>query len=424
VNTQPLRRTLSWLVAIVLLVPVPALAQATRPAGKNVVLWINVDGLRPDYVERAQAPALMRLMREGAYTRQLAPVFPSLTFPTHVSLATGVRVEHHGIPGNSFYDADTGQTYSFPADYAKVRSEAIWETATRQGVRVSVIDWPLSHRQANEHRAAFFGMAFDGKLSDEQRVQMAITPWLLDADPRPLQLIMGYTSKVDTVGHARGPDSEEVLEELKMTDALIDDAIRQVTQRFDHRMGPDDNLYVLITTDHGMSAVTTQASAERMLGPTFSKEVTIVTGGSVASIHLDKLPEADRPARVQQMLERLKQFDFVTAMTRAQAREKYGFDDARRVGDLVLSLDRGYTFTRLRQEITMPVTERGPLGMHGYPVEENPEMYGLMVIWRLRDPFGGKDLGRVDALQVHPTVARLLGVDPAPRATATPITLP
>lgn len=415
------------LCLLCLLAAAPLVAQeapATNPAPRNVVLWINIDGVRGDYIDRATPPYLAKLMKDGAWSKQLVPVFPSLTFPSHVSLATGVRVERHGIPANSFYDAETKQTYNFPGDASMLRAEPIWNAAARQGLRVSVIDWPLSHRQTPPHAAAFFGQAYDNNLSDDARLQMAITPYLLDNDPRPLQLVMGYASKVDVVGHGSGPESDEVLEELRKTDALIENIVRQVTQRFDQRMTKQDELYVIITTDHGMSPVTTQASAERLLGPTFSPEVTIVTSGSLGFVHLDKLPESERGRRRDAMLERLKQFDFVEVFTREQAREKYGLDDPSRVGDLVLSLKRGLTFTRLRQEVTLPISPRGPLGMHGYDPASNPEMNGFMLIWRYRTPIGGIDLGKVDSLQLHPTVARLLGIAPAEQATAKPIELP
>ncbi len=51
-------------------------------------------------------------------------------------------------------------------------------------------------------------------------------------------------------------------------------------------------------------------------------------------------------------------------------------------------------------------------GMHGYPVEEDPEMYGVMFLARYPQDFGGKDLGEVNWDQYHPTVAKLLGIKP------------
>ncbi len=113
-------------------------------AGKNVVLWISIDGCRGDYVDRGVTPFLQSLMDHGQYTKKLTPVFPSLTFPSHVCEATGVRPGVNGIVSNTWYDTTTHQKYNMPGDPRLLEAEPIWLTATRQGVRTAVLDWPLS----------------------------------------------------------------------------------------------------------------------------------------------------------------------------------------------------------------------------------------------------------------------------------------
>jgi hypothetical protein len=407
-----------WLVVAVAGVGTLKGAEVAPRQPRAVVFWVNVDGMRGDYPARAQAPFLQRLAREGAFTTELEPVFPSLTFPTHISMATGVPVSGHGVPGNAFYDAEEDRTYTFPADSHLVRAEPIWITARRQGVRTAVIDWPMSHRQQGEVTADYFGQRYDGTLSDEQRLQNVVDIYLNDADSKPLQLVMGYVSKVDSVGHAHGPDHEETMEQMRQTDALLKRAVQQVIERFEQIMDREDELYILITTDHGMGAVHTLVNAEHMLTAELVEDVTIITSGPVANVFLNKLPEHDRPARRKAMLERLAEHDFARILTREQAAELYGYDDPTRVGDIIIELNPGHSFTRIRTEMTMPVTPRGPLGMHGQAADRDPDMLGFAVIWRYRQPIGGKDLGRVHQLQLHPTVAHLLGVDPASGATA------
>src|SRR5262245_22026193 len=85
---------------------------------RSVVIWISIDGMRHDYVDRYSLPFFLRRMADGAYTRQLAPTFPSLTFPVHTSQITGVNVDRHGITSNTFYDSTTKQTYKFADDAA------------------------------------------------------------------------------------------------------------------------------------------------------------------------------------------------------------------------------------------------------------------------------------------------------------------
>jgi predicted AlkP superfamily pyrophosphatase or phosphodiesterase len=83
------------------------------PAGKNVVLWISMDGFRGDYVDRGQSPFLHSLMDHSCYTRQLVPIFPSLTFPNHISEVTGVRPGVHGIISNRYLDLPSGKIFNF-----------------------------------------------------------------------------------------------------------------------------------------------------------------------------------------------------------------------------------------------------------------------------------------------------------------------
>lgn len=412
-----------WMVLLAVGVGTLRASETPQAKSRAVIFWINVDGMRGDYPHRADAHFLLRLAREGAFTMELEPVFPSLTFPTHLSMATGVPVSGHGVPGNSFYDTEEDRTYTFPADSYLVRAEPIWITARRQGVRTAVIDWPMSHRQQGEVTADYFGESYDGTLTDEQRLQNAVDIYLNDNHPQPLQLVMGYMSKVDSAGHAHGPDHEETMQQMRLTDTLLERAVGQVIQRFEQIMRPEDELYIFITTDHGMGAVHTLVNAERMLTPELVENVTIITSGPIANIFLNKIPEQDRPARRQAMLDRLKQHDFARILTHEQAAELYGYTDPTRVGEIIVELNPGYTFTRLRAEMTMPVTPRGPLGMHGQSANRDPDMLGFAVFWRYRQPLGGKDLGRIHQLQLHATVAHLLGVEPAPGATADRILL-
>lgn len=102
----------------------------------TAVHWISIDGVRPDYLERGDTPFFDRLIAEGAYSLEHEVVFPSFTFPSHVSQATGVPVREHGIPHNRFHDSETGRTHSYSGDSRLLEAEPIWTTAARQGLRV------------------------------------------------------------------------------------------------------------------------------------------------------------------------------------------------------------------------------------------------------------------------------------------------
>ena len=64
--------------------------------GWPYVVLVSFDGFRPDYLDRFPTPSFDRLAEAGARAA-LIPAFPSLTFPAHYSIATGLYPEHHGI---------------------------------------------------------------------------------------------------------------------------------------------------------------------------------------------------------------------------------------------------------------------------------------------------------------------------------------
>src|SRR5438105_643715 len=78
----------------------------TPTAVKPTVVLISFDGFRWDYPEKAETPILHALMKSGVTAKSLIPVFPSITFPNHYSIITGLYPEHHGIVGNEMWDPE------------------------------------------------------------------------------------------------------------------------------------------------------------------------------------------------------------------------------------------------------------------------------------------------------------------------------
>ena len=71
---------------------------------RDYVVLVSFDGFRHDYLDRFETPGFDQLAASGVIAEALVPVFPSLTFPSHYSIATGMYPAHHGIVGNRFYD--------------------------------------------------------------------------------------------------------------------------------------------------------------------------------------------------------------------------------------------------------------------------------------------------------------------------------
>jgi predicted AlkP superfamily pyrophosphatase or phosphodiesterase len=390
---------------------------------RNTVVWISIDGFRFDYPDKSETPLLHRMMRQGAYSRDLVTITPSLTFPSHVSEATGVAAGEHGIVSNEFYDTATKQRYSFPNDASLLQAEPIWITAQRQGVRTLVYDWPLSYGTWHGARCAYARDAFDAKPTDEQRLDEIISTWQSDRNAKPLRLLMGYIKKPDALGHRFGPESPQVAQAIAETDALLDRFVERAVEHFRQTAKHRDELYVIITTDHGMMHIHTLVNVDKLFTTPPPKETRITTSGPLAFIYLDQLPPPQHAQVIATMLDELKRYNFIAAYTRQSMPKEWHLDHPTRSGDIVLMLQPGYSFNRSKPLTTYPVSGADSRATHGFPVSGCPEMRGFAAIWRYPTPLGGRDLGEVRVEQLHPTVARILDVDPARSARAQPLTL-
>ncbi|MFA9478014.1 alkaline phosphatase family protein [Phycisphaerales bacterium AB-hyl4] len=410
-----------------MLVGLPTKALMAAEGARATVVWISIDGIRPDYVDRADTPTLDRLMAAGAHTRQLVPVFPSVTFASHISQATGVKVRDHGVPGNAFYDSDRQRVYRYPPFANLLRAEPIWFTATRQGVRTAVLDWPMAHWQENARmQTAHHKQRFDGRLSDRERLEELVETWRGDEHEQPLHLLMTWIGDPDRAGHRHGPDAPEVADAFAETDALLSWFVDAIEKQWQATANDGDALYLIISTDHGMSPVHTLVHPYRLVGISRDREdITVVTTGNVGHIHLDQLEdEGERRAIIAAALAAGDEHDFVRVWQRDDLPDRWQYNHPTRTGDVVMVLDTGYTFSVRPAEVTADVADfGGPLGMHGYDPGEDPNMLGYALFHRWPLPLGGHEIEQVHSLQLHPTVARLLGIEPAAGAGAEPIEL-
>ena len=392
---------------------------------RSVVVWISIDGLRPDYLDRAEAPLLKQLVREGLSSQRLVPPTPSLTFPSHVTQATGVPPGAHGIPANSFYDTADDRRYNFPHEAAMLEAEPIWITAKRQGVRTLVQDWPLSHAQAGDVRTDYFHDRFDAAPSDEQRLRLLLDTWGGDAGDEPLRLLMGYVKNVDVVGHRHGPESAEVIAAVEETDALLRRFLDDALRAFRRRVRGREQFYLVLTSDHGMASAHTSVNLDKLFERPLPRGVRRITSATFAMLYLDQVPPDEREALEESLLKDLRRWDFLSAYTRESLPPEWGLAHPTRVGDIVVLLKPGHALSNRLPLPFFSAEKTGESGgVHGYAPAESPKMNGFCVIWRYPDALSRRDLGRVGAEQMHPTVARLLRVAPAEGVEATPVKLP
>jgi predicted AlkP superfamily pyrophosphatase or phosphodiesterase len=403
---HPCSRPTRLLVLLLLLAVAPLSAHTT-------VVWISVDGLRGADLMAAEAPFLQGLVREGAYSLRVDPGFPSVTFTSHVTQATGTGVAVHGIPANHFLDRESGTRWSYPGDPGLLQAEPIWTTATRQGRRTAVFDWPLAQAQRGPGAAAYFGEAYVRGRGDRARLQTLLDAWQADTASPPLRLLMAYLPSVDGAGHRHGPGSPEVLAAIARVDRQLARVQREALTLFEsRRREADEALVFMVTSDHGMAPVTRSLEARRVLGLARGDGSEVIASGSLAQLYLPSgLSAAQRDARLRAAEAAVAR----EPLARAWRPGRQGDHHPTRSGDLLVSLQPGAVFGRPGSALR---------GAHGYALADSPEMAAVWLLQRYPQGYGGQNLGAVDARQLHPTVAALLTIRPAPTARAPAVPLP
>src|SRR5438034_6354355 len=121
-----MRRTIYWLGGLLVVCMFGAAHAADGPPVKHVVL-VSVDGLAASYLDdpRAEMPTLRKLAKSGAVAKGMITSFPSVTWPSHTSLITGVQPARHGVIGNSVWSRKLDRPLTYIGDPELTKDEAI-----------------------------------------------------------------------------------------------------------------------------------------------------------------------------------------------------------------------------------------------------------------------------------------------------------
>ncbi|KAI0771197.1 Phosphodiest-domain-containing protein [Trametes elegans] len=218
---------------------------------RKSALIVSIDGLRADYLDRGLTPHLLAISKDGLRAKSMKPVFPTLTFPNHWALMTGLYAESHGIVANNFWDPETGREFHYNRVDASWNSswwygEPMWETAEKAGIITANLMWPGPPKMSTGVSPTYF-VPWRDKVPLQEKLDQ-ILAWIdLPIEERP-QFIMAYEPSLDQAGHLTGPNSPLVNKVLKQVDVFardLHDAIeaRNLTDIFD----------IVFVSDHGMT---------------------------------------------------------------------------------------------------------------------------------------------------------------------------
>ncbi|KAF3513810.1 hypothetical protein F2Q69_00009888 [Brassica cretica] len=229
-------------------------ARPLKKLDKHVVLLISSDGFRFGYQFKTNLPNIHRLIANGTEAETgLIPVFPTVTYPNHYSIVTGLYPAYHGIINNNFVDPKTGDVFTMASHEPEWwLGEPLWETAVNQGLKAATYIWPGSEvRKGSWDCPKGFCQHYnssvpDGDGDDDDRVDTILRYFDLPYSDIPSFITIHFNDP-DPQGHQVGPDDSLITEAVVNVDRLIGRFIDGLEKR-----GVFEDASMIMVGDHGM----------------------------------------------------------------------------------------------------------------------------------------------------------------------------
>ncbi|CEJ57658.1 hypothetical protein PMG11_06344 [Penicillium brasilianum] len=399
----------------------PLLSNGTSLFAPTTIL-ISLDGFRADFLDRSLTPALNSLVANGVSPQYMTPSFPSVTFPNHFTLVTGLYPESHGVVGNTFWDPDLGEEfyYTHPAVSMQPKwwnAEPLWETAEKQGIKTGIHMWPGSEAHIGIVEPSYVDK-YNGSEALPRKVNRVLE--LLDlpgpedeSDFKPLrpQFIAAYVPDVDKDGHNYGPNSTEIRTTISHADDLVAGIVAGLESR-----NLTDLVNIVVVSDHGMASTSTERLVQ-LDDEIDLKLVERIDGWPSRGLR-PKQPENMEMLEAQLARLAKKYADAVEVYTRETMPERYHFSNNDRIAPLWVIPRTGWAIVERPEFDVKKALETGevyhPKGIHGYD-HEHPLMRAIFIA---RGPaFPHKPNSRLEPFQnieVYNILCDSLGVVPQP----------
>jgi predicted AlkP superfamily pyrophosphatase or phosphodiesterase len=421
------------------------------PAWAGPVLVISIDGMRPDCVTQADAhglkvPNLRRFLVAGSYAEGVIGVVPTVTYPSHTTLMTGVWPADHGIYANRPFDPLRVDPIGWNWYGQDIKVPTLWEAADRAGIVTASVNWPVTiDARGVQYLIPEFWLA---RTPEDHKIMEAISRpegWLsgIEAKLGPYYEIGGqavetdelrtkfaleilstqkpgfmtlHLASLDHFEHFTGPFSKESNQALEALDDMIGRLIKAA-------LANDRSAVVAIVSDHGFSPtdrhinlmlpfiedglVKLKKPASSTDAPKVASwDATLLPGGGMVAVMLRDPEDAALRKRVKILLLKMKndpQYEIGSVIEQPEIAELGGFPEASFLIDMKLRAEPTWN-------LTGPLVQMAPdTGEHGY-LPSHPELRSSFFIMG-GNIYAGRDLGVVDMRQIAPTLAAIMGVN-------------
>lgn len=360
---------------------------------KPYVILISADGFRSDFADLYDASFLKSASSSGVRAKFMTPSFPSLTFPNHYTIATGMYPAHHGLVDNTYFDKASGLQYSM--GNTKMVGEGkwyggtpLWVLAEKQKMLSASFYWVGSEADIQNTRPTYY-YKYNDKISIASRIK-TVKNWLsLPEDQRP-HMITFYFPEVDHEAHTYGPNDTHVAAAVK----FVDSSINALQAELATLNLPINYIFV---SDHGMTKVDVDNTIT-MPKAIDTAAMRVPWGDALIHVY------AKDASKLESTYEAIKKDTSVSVYKLDETPDYWHYkksDDVfNRLGDFIVvpHLPRPFNFS----------TRKTTLGKHGFD-NHHPDMRATFMAW---GPAFKKGLliDGFENVNVYPLIASILGL--------------
>ena len=369
---------------------------------KPYVILISIDGFRYDYAQKYGPKNLLGYAQQGVKADALIPSFPSVTFPNHYTIATGLYPSHTGLVANSFYDRARKESFSM-SQKDKVKDgfwyggTPLWVLAEQQKMVSASFYWVGSDADVQGIHPSYY-YYYNEQISNKDRVEV-VKNWLILPEEKRPHFISFYYPEVDHAGHDFGPESAETKAAVQLVDGYIADLVAAVNSTA-------LPVNFILVSDHGMTQVD-QKNPIKTPASIDKQKFKISSAGSMMQLY------ANEASDILPQYAKLKAgaVDYEVYLKKDVPKKlHYGPKDDRfnRIGDLVLLAKWPKVFADWKVNP----------GFHGFDPITVPDMKATFYAWGPAFK-QGLQVPAFKNVEVYDVVTRILGLSKTSKTDGT-----
>lgn len=360
---------------------------------KVPTVLISIDGLSSQQLEKIKPRTLNLLAEKGLSSKALLPVYPTKTFPNHLSIVTGAYPAQHGIIHNNFYDSNKNSFYKMGEagnDPTWLKVKPIWVLAEEQNIKTASYFWPESDAELFTTRPSYY-FPYKHETDNKERLEQVIK-WLempLEQKPR---FITSYFSIVDSANHDFGGFSEQSVEAIAEVDRLLKWFLQTLAEK-------NIAINLVLVSDHGTEYIKRKIPQYTLIPKDIYKSVKVINGQTQLLIY------GKNNTRFKKFTRQLKQKakGRYSVYSKGEYPAHWHFNEESENGyvpDLIVNAKPGIIFTSKDYDTT---------ATHGYDLAESENMEAIFIAY---GPNLIPDkLEKFENIHVFSLLAQLIGVE-------------